>query len=748
MTASQNEPSDNRTLKRHIGLFGATGVGVGAIVGGGILVLGGVALAQTGPGAIVAFAVNGVVATLTALSFAELSSKFPESGGAYTFAKKVLSVRTAFAVGWVLWFASIVAAVLYALGFATYAVLLLESLAVALAGSAPDWLQHRAVFLILATGATGAYTIGLVRKAAGGGNWDTVGKVVVFAVLIVFGVLALTQRSPDTIARSLTPFFTSGAGGLVAAMGFTFIALQGFDLIAAVGGEVKNPEKTIPRAMLLSLAAALVIYLPLLFLVSTVGVAPGESVAGPAAAQPETLFAHAAERFMGWPGFWLVVVAAILSTLTALKANLFAASRVALTMAQDRTLPGVLGQIHEKWQTPDMAIYATVLALLAILFVLPDVAAAGAAASLIFLISFALTHWTALLTRRRSRTPPPFRVPFYPLVPVVGGLACAALAIFQAVTVPSAGLIALAWLGLGGVLYMSVFAGRAQAVDAYSEANDPRLMRLRGRNPLALVPIANPTHAAPMVEVASAMTPPEFGRILLLTVVRPPADGWGGKPPEQLLSAQQVLHKAVMASFRDQLVPEALLTVADDPWAEIGRVARTHQCESMLLGLNNLAEQLESPDLEQLISQLDCDVTILRAPAGWTLGNVHQILVPLGGRGGQDVLRARLLGAMGRRSGREAVFIRVLPTDASAKQQDEALDELQRIAAEEAPGFGRAEILLHDDPGEAIVKRARLADLTILGVQRLARRQKAFGRISLRIARDSTGATILVSRAG
>jgi len=85
-------------LERHIGLVGATAIGVGAIVVGGILVLGGVALAETGPGAIVAFGLNGLIAALTALSFAELSSAFPESGGAYTYAKKVLSVRAAFAV--------------------------------------------------------------------------------------------------------------------------------------------------------------------------------------------------------------------------------------------------------------------------------------------------------------------------------------------------------------------------------------------------------------------------------------------------------------------------------------------------------------------------------------------------------------------------------------------------------------------------------------------------------------------------
>lgn len=100
--------------ERNVGFFGAVGIGVGAIVGGGILALTGAAFASTGPSAILAFALNGVIALITALSFAELSAAFPESGGTYVFSKKVLSIRAAFAVGWVVWFASIVAAVLYA----------------------------------------------------------------------------------------------------------------------------------------------------------------------------------------------------------------------------------------------------------------------------------------------------------------------------------------------------------------------------------------------------------------------------------------------------------------------------------------------------------------------------------------------------------------------------------------------------------------------------------------------------------
>ena len=115
-------------LERSLGLLGATGIGIGAIGGGGILALAGVAYVTTGPGAIVAFALNGIIAFITALSFAEMSASFPESGGTYTFSKKVFSIQTAFSVGWMVWFASIAAGVLYALGFATYAVVALEQL--------------------------------------------------------------------------------------------------------------------------------------------------------------------------------------------------------------------------------------------------------------------------------------------------------------------------------------------------------------------------------------------------------------------------------------------------------------------------------------------------------------------------------------------------------------------------------------------------------------------------------------------
>ena len=417
--------------ERHLGLFGATALGVGAIVGGGILALAGVAFATAGPAAIVAFALNGGIAFLTALSFAELVRRFPESGGIYTYAKKVLSIEVAFVVGWVVWFASIVAGVLYALGFAAFAAEGLSRLLPPL-GWSPDWLEGPGVRIGFALVVTALYTSALVRRSTGGGNAATIGKVIVFAILLAGGLWAWIAGSPGELVERLSPFASAGSLGVLQAMGYTFIALQGFDLIAAVGGEVRDPTRNVPRAMYLSLGIALLIYLPLLFLLSTVG-APAGGIQAAALANPAGLVAEAAERYMGAAGYWLVIGAGLLSMLSALQANLFGASRVAFAMARDRTLPRVIGRMRGSSGTPAIAVAATGAMVAAIAAVVGDVAAAGAASSLIFLISFSIVHWAAILARRRSGERR------FPVVPVAGAALCLGLAIFQAFAVREAG---------------------------------------------------------------------------------------------------------------------------------------------------------------------------------------------------------------------------------------------------------------------------------------------------------------------
>jgi APA family basic amino acid/polyamine antiporter len=732
---------------RHLGLTAATGVGVGAIVGGGILVLAGAAFRETGPSAILAFGLNGVVALMTALSFAEMSSMFPESGGAYTFAKKVLTVRAAFGVGWVLWFAYIVAGVLYGLGFAEYAVLALSELLEATAGSVPTWLERRATLSVLAVGATAGYSLLLIRKSEGGGQVETVGKLIVFAVLLLLGAWALGTSPSGTAREGLTPFFEHGTSGLLAAMGFTFIALQGFDLIATIGGEVKNPERNIPRAMLTSLGIALAVYLPLLFLVSAVGTPAGDTISEMSEARPATVMADAAYNFGGVFGYWLVIIAAVLSTLSALSANVLAASRIALRMANDRTLPRVLQHRHASRGTPVMAIYATALAMAFILLMVPNVSAAGAAASLIFLISFALVHWTNLLARRRAQIKAPFRTRWFPAVPLIGGLACALLAGYQAIVVPAAGGIAAVWLGLGVILYFGLFAGRAQAVDAFTEALDPRLGVLRGRSPLVLVPVANPASAVGMVTLANALAIPVVGRVVLLTVVRRPGDfaAAEAETTKALADANDVVGQAMTASLSAGHTPEALMTIATDPWKEIARVARSRECESLLVGFSSLEGRGNVSRIEQLLNNVECDVVFLRAPKDWTLSSSTRIIVPIGGRGGHDELRARLLGSLGRAGCTNVRFVQVTSESMSMALRYHRERELRVFAKEETFGVPHVDIIESNDMVQALANEAGPNDLIILGL-RHQRGKRLFSELALQVARKTEAATLMISR--
>ena len=739
-------PPGTPDRERSIGLFGATNIGVAAIIGGGILALAGAAFLSAGGAAIVAIALNGGIAFLTAMSFAELATAFPRSGGAYVFANRVLSIRAAFAVGWVLWFAYIVACVLYALGFAAFALLMLREVLAVAGIAAPAWTSSHAAMVLVAGAATAYYTLLLTRHASGGGNWINVAKIGIFVVLILAGAAAMLLGQPAEQIRPLSPFFHHGPSGLLHAMGVTFVLLHGFEVIAAVGGDVKDPRRVIPRAMFLSVGIAVAIYIPLLFFTGTVGVPAGTTLAEFSAQHGDTLIAAAVREYFGTVGYWLVIVVAILAFLSALSANIMAGSRIALSMAQDHTLPTILGRIDTKHQTPANGVIATGLGVVLVLFVLPDLEAAGAASSLIFLLSFALIHATAYLARKRAAPDANiYRAPWFPLVPLVGGLACLGLGVFEAIAVPAAGRITLMWLAFGVFLYFSLFKTRAEIADAGVEGMDPSLGRLRGKQPLVVVPIASPANARTLVEVAHALAPNDYARVLLLSVVAPTPPG--GDARVQLAGAQHAVTEALSASLAAGYSPDALISVSPDAWAQIRRVAQFHECESLLLGLGQLpsGKNTLSPELEQLIDDVDCDVAMIRAPPGWALAAAKRVIVPIGGKGEEHKLRARILGALCRAGERDVRFVTVVPGKATDAEVAEAEQRIRRLARGQVVGEPQVDVLRDDEPVAALKRAAASADLVVLGLRNDGGRRKVVSRIALAIARDAPCASLLLS---
>jgi amino acid transporter len=364
------------TLARSLTGFDATMMGVGAMIGAGVFVLTGIAAGEAGPAAIIAFALNGIVTMFTAFSYAELASTIPEAGGGYAFVNRAFPGVLGFTSGWMLWFAYTVACSLYALAFGSFFIELLETY-FPIGYETSVGLVGRNVAIPVVTVAITAFFINLNVTGADvtgkAENVITLAKIGVLGLFIFFGLVAMFG-APAQAQANFTPLFPKGLGGVLVAMGLTFIAFEGYDLIATVSEEIKDPTRSIPRATFVSLGVSVAIYL-LILLVSIGAVNPFQFTdiynllpnQLPAELNPRTLdpsdpavntvweilglyketgIVRAAQNFMPGFGVLMIVFGGLLSTMSALNATVLASSRVAFSMGRERMLPSILAIIH------------------------------------------------------------------------------------------------------------------------------------------------------------------------------------------------------------------------------------------------------------------------------------------------------------------------------------------------------------------------------------------------------------------
>ncbi len=438
MAQSQREPAAS------LGLLDATMVGIGAMIGAGIFVLTGLAAEIAGPAAILVFALNGGVTTFTALSYAELASAIPKNGGGYAYVREAFSGSVSFVMGWTRWFTYMAAGALYALGFSSNFVELVHLYWTGLPASHAWELGYALLALFLFV------TLNAVSTEASGGA-ETVVTLIKIAILLLFVVLGIGAVQ----AGEFQPLFPvdGGATKILPAMGLTFIAFQGYDLIATVTEEVENPRKNIPRAIFLSLAVTILIYL------LVVGVSIGTLGAEKLGAAGETAVAEAAAGFvpglqLGGASVGVAVIAfgAVFSTVSALNAVIIGSSRVAFAMGREGQLPERLGNVHHRFGTPFFAIAASAALMLLATAVAP-IQLVGNLASLFSLLGFVVVNLAVIKLRRdQPNLSRPFELPFYPATPILGVLLNLLLSLYIGL---QTWLVAIAWLLFGGVVYVA-----------------------------------------------------------------------------------------------------------------------------------------------------------------------------------------------------------------------------------------------------------------------------------------------------
>ncbi|CAN5850997.1 APC family permease [soil metagenome] len=444
-----SEAQDNTASGGKMGLLDAVMIGMGAMIGAGIFVLTGLAAEIAGPAAILVFGLNGVVTTFTALSYAELSGTIAKSGGGYAFVHQVLAGPWSFLTGWALGFSYMVAGALYARGFGANMFELLSLYGV----EPPQQISVGGVsidfgVIVLAVVVVGLFALLNVASASATGRAETVVTMIKIAILVVFVGFGLMAASTD----AFTPLFPMGAGAVLPAMGLTFIAFEGYDLIATTAEDVEDPRHTIPRAIFISLVATVVIYLFVVYIaIGTLG-ADELGEAG------ETGIARAARTFMPTlpligSGAAVIAFGAVFSTVSALNAVLYASSRVAFDMGRNGQLPERVGTTSDTRDTPKVAVLLAAAVMVVAVMTAP-IELVGNLSSLFFLVSFALVNVAVIKLRRdepdRDRT---FRVPLFPAPPVLGAVLSLALAAFIPLQV---WMIGMAWLVLGGGVHLAM----------------------------------------------------------------------------------------------------------------------------------------------------------------------------------------------------------------------------------------------------------------------------------------------------
>ncbi len=745
------------SLNRGLGLLDVTMIGVGAMIGAGIFALTGIAAGEAGPvGLLLAFLLNGVVTSLTGLTYAELGAAIPEAGGGYLWVRESLSRFWGFFAGWISWFSHSVACSLYAVIFGTFFVELLK-----LAGyefsTQPSWLgispQDWAIrivtvlviLLFLWINFRGASETGSV------GNVITIFKIIVLLALVFFGVKAMINMPnwADNFLRDPSPL-PRGIMGVVMAMGLTFVAFEGYEIIAQSGEELIDPGRNLPRAIFYSIAIVVFIYLAVAFvsigaMVQNSGL-PNWLYLGQ---EGERAMIRIAGNIMPY-GTLLMILGGLASTTSALNATVYSSSRVSFAMGRGGDLPRVFGRIHRRNRTPHVAIALSGLLIVVMALALPveDVASG---ASLTFLVLFLLTNISLL---RLRKTHPdldrPFKVPWVPTLPILAIVSQGVLAVGLLKLSPIAWGSSIAWTVLGIWVYQR-WGGREEAEREADTILLEETIAPRGFS--VLLPVDNAPEAREGARLASMIARYYDGEVFAMHAVRVPPS-LGLSDGRALLKQGRPVLEEVIAVGKDSGVPvRTQLRLGRDVAQSIINAATERKTDLIVLtwaGNPGSADASYGHIIDEVSSRPPCDLAVLRVVRH--VDQVRRILVPVAG-GPNTALALEIATAMAEVAKEagvediEVVALHLLPPEADPKEIAERQRDLLENIMSGWPIELRVMAGESGDVVEDILKYAEHFDHIVIGASEEGLLERAiFGSIPQRLAEEANRNVVIVKK--
>jgi amino acid transporter len=748
MQNKKNTKPREVTFARDLGLFDATMIGVGAMIGAGIFVLTGIAAGEAGPASLLAFTLNGCVTLLTAFAYAELASAVPRAGGGYSFVRMAFPGATGFIAGWLLWFAYIVACSLYALGFAGY---FWEFFHKYIPGPTVGIIgfigEHPAILLI--TFFVGAVFVWLnFRGAEVTGKTEnllTVSKLIVLCIFVFFGLSVIFER-PEKAVDNLLPFFPSGMGGVLIAMGLTFIAFEGYDLIATVAEEIKNPEKNIPRATFISLGITIVIYLLILFVSLSAIDTGGEPTWQFLGKYKETAIVRAAEAFMPAIGVGIIVFGGLLSTMSALNATVMAASRVAFSMGRDLLLPKSISKIHSKRRTPHIAVLVTGILLIVMALTIP-LEAVGSAASLIFLLTFALVNLSVIVLRRKHpEIPRKYKVPLYPVLPILGFTMNIFLALYQFKFQPLAWYITGAWIFIGLLFYYAVFEKKVSEVE-------PKVfipsypVNKSDKEKSVIVALYNPDNVKTLLNIGFPIAQQRGLRLVAVSVVTVPRQMPIHEGLRFAHHIEPLLNKAKDLASEFDVEFDTDLVIAHRASDGIFEAAEKHKANALIMGwkgYTNARHRIFGEIADRIIRFAPCDLMLLKIGKN---KEMKQCFLPTAG-GPNAKLASKVLSAIAKKLNLVVTVGHIIREGASQKQSEDAENCIDETLMNLDQSIKRKKKIIESKSIAGGIAKAGLDfDLVVIGAAKEPFfRKMLFGEIPEKVARYSPNSVLVVKK--
>jgi len=733
------------TLSRDLNLFTITMIGVGGMIGAGIFVLTGIAAGVAGPALIVAFLLNGLVTSLTAMSYAELGSALPGAGGGYSWVKQALGGTLGFLSGWMSWFAQIVGGSLYALAFGRFAAELLIDAGIPTFGL--DVSALASIFMTLVIMAfTYINSVG-ASETAKVGNILTITKIIILGFLVLFGGLAMA-RSHLWVDRFTTHFLDQGFLSIFVAMGLTFIAYEGYEIIAQSGEEVVNPKRNIPRAIFFSIIIAVTIYVLVGFVAIGATVPPENQTAwGYLGEMGEIAVIEVAQQTFPWGiGGIILLVSGLISTTSALNAITYSSSRLSFAMGRDSNLPRFFSEIHPRRHTPHRAVVISGALMIAVGWLLPieDVAAAT---SMMFLLLFLMVNIAAIVLRRtHPELDRGYKIPFYPIPAVVAIIVNGYLAVQLFQFSANAWYFGIVWV-IGGLFMYFTYFSKKEAMEKPKEILLEEV--LTSKDYSVLVPVATKEQARILGNIGSVLAAASDGEVLALNVVQVPPQLTLGEGRYFLKEGRAYLDEAIEQAKAHNVPVHTIIRLGRNVATAVRQTALENGSNLIVLGwpgYTNTAGRLFGSVADPIVDNPPTDVAVVRYRKRRP---IRRILVPVSGgpNSRRAVKMAVAMALSGENGPAQITVLHVLPPNPRNGERIRGQSAIDYSM--EGIDFDRIDTLMVEgtDPVEAVLRCCDEYDLIVVGAtEEPLFKNLLVGTMPERIARGANVSVIMVKR--